>query len=591
MISRPISTNAAIEAIRKRTAFRVHAETPALRLLGIEDRFQARIEWRVRTNRQSIEDEQITLDGAREEIERRPKSEIEAAKREFARRNKTWSYFPDEGPFRRELYPRHMEFIAATKTDDEIMMLAANRCLTPWSPVEMGHGERLALELIGEKGFDVRSWDGSSRCTKPASPVFLAGIEPAFQIHLDNGEVFQCSSRHRVLRHASMDARHPAAWCSVDHLIRGLSGLHWIRTARGWTASYGEGARLYDEPLRQREDIGDARLPIRRDAPNSGRSNSPVDVAASRLARSHVCQGRDQFSISDADHLLVDLCDKIEAPDASRFSLPKTLRDRIAGQLQCGLIPDPREILVALLPQLHQLPGISRFLLAYDSPVLFNGRSIIAVVPIGLQPIIDFTVPETHNYFSGGIVHHNTGKTQLGALCVAHWAMGRYPHWWKGRVFDDPVTIWICNKTAKDVRDINEAELLGPPGNDSERGTGFIPSHLIQKCTPKPGTPHAFEFINVEHVSGMTSYIVSKSYDQGREAFQGRQISAGWSDEEVPRAVYDEMRLRTMVGAGILLSTYTPIQGLTEMTTWFMESAGLSLEAMRHSQDENLVDV
>lgn len=206
-------------------------------------------------------------------------------------------------------------------------------------------------------------------------------------------------------------------------------------------------------------------------------------------------------------------------------------------------------------------------------------------MPLGLQPIIDFTVPDTHNYFGSGIVHHNSGKTQLGAICIAHWAMGRYPHWWHGREFPGPTNSWICNKTAKDTRNINEAELLGPVGNEMERGTGMIPAHLIQKVTPKPGTPHAFEFIAVEHVSGMTSYIESKSYDQGREAFQGKTEHAIWNDEEVPKEIAGEQRVRIMTSGGLLIYTYTPVNGLTEMTSDFMESAGMNIDQMRHITD------
>jgi len=187
---------------------------------------------------------------------------------------------------------------------------------------------------------------------------------------------------------------------------------------------------------------------------------------------------------------------------------------------------------------------------------------------------------------------NKVGKTQLGAYCVTCWTTGRYPEWWPGRVFEGPLTAWVCNKTAKDCRDINEAELLGPTGNEYERGTGMLPSHLLGKCTPKPGTPHAFEFIIVEYVSGGTSYIFSKSFDQGREAFQGRNIPVIWNDEEVPKDIADEEKLRIMTVSGLILYTYTPINGLTEMTMEFMESAGLSIDAMRHQQEQdNLVEV
>lgn len=40
---------------------------------------------------------------------------------------KFYSYFPDTGPLRRELYPKHLEFFAATRDHTEILLLAANR--------------------------------------------------------------------------------------------------------------------------------------------------------------------------------------------------------------------------------------------------------------------------------------------------------------------------------------------------------------------------------------------------------------------------------------------------------------------------------
>ncbi len=297
---------AAIQAIRKRHDVRVYAETSAVKLLGLEDKYQARFEWKKAHGKPIAPTEASAFDGIRKELSKRSSIEMEEAREEFKRRNKIWSYFPDEGPLRRELYPKHMEFIGYTATDDEIMCLAANR----------------------------------------------------------------------------------------------------------------------------------------------------------------------------------------------------------------------------------------------------------------------------------------VGKSTLGAYCVTCWTTGRYPHWWHGRRFDGPITVWICNKTAKDVRDINEQELLGPTGNETERGTGMIPGHLIQKCTPKPGTPHAFEFINIEHVSGGTSYVQSKSYDQGREAYQGRGLAAIWNDEEVTDEIAGEERLRIMTTSGLILYTYTPINGLTEMTMGFMEAAGLSIEALRQSSEE-----
>src|ERR1700681_2952521 len=42
-------------------------------------------------------------------------------------RRKLWTYYPDAGPLRRELYPRHMDFFAAGAQHMERAFIAANR--------------------------------------------------------------------------------------------------------------------------------------------------------------------------------------------------------------------------------------------------------------------------------------------------------------------------------------------------------------------------------------------------------------------------------------------------------------------------------
>lgn len=173
---------------------------------------------------------------------------------------------------------------------------------------------------------------------------------------------------------------------------------------------------------------------------------------------------------------------------------------------------------------------------------------------------------------------NRSGKTVCGAYETTCHVTGIYPDWWEGRRFIDPIHCWIVNKGAKEVRDINEQELLGPSGNLAMRGTGMLPGHRIVKCTPKSGTPNATEFIDVKHVSGGISRIQSKSFDQGREAFQGTAIPFIWGDEECPDDVYGEMVMRIMTVNGLVLLTYTPILGLTPLTTEFLQAAGIEIE-------------
>lgn len=58
---------------------------------------------------------------------------------------KLFTYYPDLGPLRRELYPKHQAFLAAGKTKRERLMLAANRV----GKTESVGGYELALHLTG----------------------------------------------------------------------------------------------------------------------------------------------------------------------------------------------------------------------------------------------------------------------------------------------------------------------------------------------------------------------------------------------------------------------------------------------------------
>src|SRR5262245_39680316 len=55
------------------------------------------------------------------------------------------------------------------------------------------------------------------------------------------------------------------------------------------------------------------------------------------------------------------------------------------------------------------------------------------------------------------------GKTLAGGM---EWAMhltGRYPDWWKGRVFSGPVRMWASGVTSESTRDNPQRILVGPP--------------------------------------------------------------------------------------------------------------------------------
>jgi phage terminase large subunit-like protein len=71
------------------------------------------------------------------------------------------------------------------------------------------------------------------------------------------------------------------------------------------------------------------------------------------------------------------------------------------------------------------------------------------------------------------------------------------------------------------------------------------------------------DLIRVKNVFGGTSVIGFKSCDQGREKFQGASLDYVWFDEEPPKEIYTECRMRVMDRQGDVFGTMTPLKGLT----------------------------
>lgn len=169
---------------------------------------------------------------------------------------------------------------------------------------------------------------------------------------------------------------------------------------------------------------------------------------------------------------------------------------------------------------------------------------------------------------------NRVGKTWgAGGYEVALHLTGQYPDWWEGRRYDRPTNWWVAGETSQTTRDIVQHALLGV-GNVQEPGslgTGLIPlDSILGQPTAARGITGAFDSAAVRHVSGGTSTIGFKSYDQGRSKFQGTAKDGVWLDEEPPADVYAECMLRLMTTSGLMLCTFTPLLGLSDVALMFM---------------------
>ena len=163
---------------------------------------------------------------------------------------------------------------------------------------------------------------------------------------------------------------------------------------------------------------------------------------------------------------------------------------------------------------------------------------------------------------------NRVGKTIVGAYETALHLTGDYPEWWEGRRFEGPGDWWAAGDTSETTRDIVQLELLGPSG---DHGTGMIPWRCFEgEPVPKRGIAGAIDTVAIKHKSGGVSTLGFKSYDQGRKKFQGTKKQGIWLDEEPPADVYDECLLRLMTTDGLMLCTFTPLEGLSEVALRFL---------------------
>lgn len=177
------------------------------------------------------------------------------------------------------------------------------------------------------------------------------------------------------------------------------------------------------------------------------------------------------------------------------------------------------------------------------------------------------------------VAGNRTGKTDAGGYELTMHLTGDYPAWWIGKRFERPIQAWAAGNTNTTVRDILQSKLLGrltrAKGDDdlvTGLGTGMIPGANILSTRPRSGIPDAIEIVYVKHKSGGTSQLHLKSYEQGREAFEGTEKDVIWLDEECPEDIYTECLIRTMTTNGVVYLTFTPLYGLTQVVMKFLPS-------------------
>jgi phage terminase large subunit-like protein len=138
---------------------------------------------------------------------------------------------------------------------------------------------------------------------------------------------------------------------------------------------------------------------------------------------------------------------------------------------------------------------------------------------------------------------NRVGKTEWGAQEVAQYAVADHPY----KALRPPYEIWCCCPSFDAQEETTQKKLLTYIPPKEIEHIDYLRGRIIKKMHLKNGNILSF-----------------KSYEQGREKFQGTGKRLIWFDEEPPRDIWEECFVRVEAGQDLdVLLTMTPIKGMT----------------------------
>lgn len=158
--------------------------------------------------------------------------------------------------------------------------------------------------------------------------------------------------------------------------------------------------------------------------------------------------------------------------------------------------------------------------------------------------------PKRNRWVFGG---NRSGKTECGAVECLWMLRGIHPY----RKNKNKVSGWACTVSSEVQRDVCQKKILS-----------YLNPEWVAKITMSTGTSAfpeqgVIDTIYIKNVFGGISELSFKTYEQGREKFQGASLDFVWFDEEPTKEIYLECLMRVMDRRGDIFGTMTPLKGLT----------------------------
>jgi len=493
-------------------------------------------------------------------------------------RRKLFTYYPDEGPLRRELYQKHLEFFKAGARYRERCAMCANRvgkCISAKTMIQHPDGTETSAGELYTAGipFPVMAWDGEKQVETMAVEPIRKPSELCYRVWLANGQWFDCAGEHRLLTKSGWfffsDLRpfYPALPESIEgigQITRFEDVLHWLRKSVNSLGDCPVSHHLYGGQLLSEEESGILHAPLRADV----LQRDFALFCEGGLANIYTSTRQQELALPSILGVALQNVGRIAAfQDPCVCTSAQPRHEYSQNAAQPGLESS------SVIRSIHGAELYQSFALV--SPFMCSNE-IVAYQPIGVHDIYDFTVPDYGNYIASGVVHHNTEG--MGGYETALHLTGKYPNWWDGRSFDKHVRFWAAGKTNETTRDIVQSklfgEVLGSGPTKRVSGTGLIPGENIEEITWKAGVSNLIDTAQIRHESGGISMIGLKSYQQGRGSFEGTEQDGIWLDEEPPMDIYGECLIRTATTDGLIYLTFTPLEGISEVVLQFIMPDG-----------------
>jgi len=503
-------------------------------------------------------------------------------------------------------------------------VFGGNRCLAPESLIydPVADAKKPISEI--DTDFHVLAWDGVKLVQAKAEKPYKKESQEIYRVHLPNEMSFACSKAHRVLT--------PVGYRSVGHLKSGdelllsffgdpempsassfrsltssdtsLLGsqqgvLHCLEKLQDCLDGYSEYLHHDDEQL-LREKEHDLIFVLQRIYALSSSYLGEYISSLPYVSPSMLCSSGQPWG--DLAEIFPNIHSYLDSDLLSTLGDQNRYEGQFFGNLcyafyrlcksalvlfdrqQYSIVLEQSRLAFCRLAQSigESVPQDSLFyvFLPYfrDNSIKTYSVKIEKVEYLRNDSVWDFNVPVYHNYYHGGAIHHNSGKSFFSAALVV-WLLENIPeaeircfHVSEERsIQDQQAMVWAMLPEKYK----NMTKKKGPNHSiQYSQKNGFTDNKLI--LPPHPGRKKG-------------SYIYFNNYKQyqhDKQVAEGFKAHFIWCDEEAPKDLVITLLSRLTDYRGKLLLTFTTLQGWTDLVSEILN--GAKTVEKRHSDYVNM---